>query len=697
MSTNQNINPKPSFASDLKKTFNFAVAGACGAAVSLAATTAGERPPTMPVKNSVTIECHPAFPGTAPGKAEAKAEKERLILQNAILAGEWKIAEGVLRPVRFADKLSGSTIDAANAECFQVTVGQRTMKASEMKVVSGLRVEELLADPVSPNLGRHFPGKQIAVTLAAEDSGLEVEWQAILRDGANYIRQSVTFKAVNDGVLIGEVALWDLVCPGVALGGTVAGSPAIAGNAFFAYEHPLSRSTITDQRLRCVLWRNLAIKPGEHLVQTSVFGVVPEGQLRRAFLYYLERERAHPFRPFTTWNSWLSINNLNQNEKLREKPILDVMEEFGRELVEKRQMVMDAFVLDDGWDDCKTLWKCDKYKFPNGFTPLLAAARKYGSTLGFWFSPLGGYGVARNERLEYGKGQGFEMTVNGFSLAGPRYYGRIREACLDMIRNNGAKYLKFDGLDGKSIAETEAYLRLINDLRAEAPDLFVDVTCGTWPSPYWLFYGDSVWRGAADSGHWGLGPEREQRLNYCDGVTYKLVVRCAPLFPHNSMLRDALEILAPFPDKGVPINFKRLVQTYPGSPTILCICANTGNAAAWDMMAEVFKWERANADVLVDKHWVGRDPGGGDPYGWAAWSNRKGILVLRQPDEISGRIEIDIGKVFELPKDAPKKYVFKSPWKEDENKVAIELTAGQLHAFDLAPFEVLVFDATPVE
>jgi len=54
-----------------------------------------------------------------------------------------------------------------------------------------------------------------------------------------------------------------------------------------------------------------------------------------------------------------------------------------------------------------------------------------------------------------------------------------------------------------------------------------------------------------------------------------------------------------------------------------------------------------------------------------------------------------IGKAFDLPEGAIQKYSLKSPWKKDLNKAAIVLIAGAEHTFELKPFEVLVFDATP--
>jgi hypothetical protein len=116
----------------------------------------------------------------------------------------------------------------------------------------------------------------------------------------------------------------------------------------------------------------------------------------------------------------------------------------------------------------------------------------------------------------------------------------------------------------------------------------------------------------------------------------------------------------------------------------------------WDALAEAAKWSSENSDVLVDTHWIGGDPGAGQVYGWASWARRKGILALRNPSDKPGAITIDIGKAFELPGGAPRRYSIKSPWKEDAGRDAIVLTAGKEHTFRIDPFEVLVFDAMPL-
>jgi len=115
----------------------------------------------------------------------------------------------------------------------------------------------------------------------------------------------------------------------------------------------------------------------------------------------------------------------------------------------------------------------------------------------------------------------------------------------------------------------------------------------------------------------------------------------------------------------------------------------------WDVIAESAKWSRANADVLVDTHWIGGDPAMLEVYGWASWSPRKGILVLRNPSDHPQTIAIDLQTAFELPTGAPRTYQAHSPWQKDAGQPAISLVAGRPNKFNLDPFQVLTLDFVP--
>jgi hypothetical protein len=121
------------------------------------------------------------------------------------------------------------------------------------------------------------------------------------------------------------------------------------------------------------------------------------------------------------------------------------------------------------------------------------------------------------------------------------------------------------------------------------------------------------------------------------------------------------------------------------------------SAQNWDDLAEAAKWAHSRANVLVDTHWIGGNPEKLEPYGWASWTPRLGLLALRNPAAKPATIALDIGRAFELPRGAARTYTLKSPWREDRSQPPTQVRAGAPHTFALAPFEVLVLEARPVK
>ena len=114
----------------------------------------------------------------------------------------------------------------------------------------------------------------------------------------------------------------------------------------------------------------------------------------------------------------------------------------------------------------------------------------------------------------------------------------------------------------------------------------------------------------------------------------------------------------------------------------------------WNTLAEAAQWSRRNADTLVDTHWIGGDPAHLEVYGWASWSPRCGIVTLRNPDRVPHSFELDPQSAFELPANAPRSFIARSPW-TGARPLEIKLRAGQPHAIALQPFEVLTLEMVP--
>ena len=139
-----------------------------------------------------------------------------------------------------------------------------------------------------------------------------------------------------------------------------------------------------------------------------------------------------------------------------------------------------------------------KQNFPHGFTNILAAARRPVDPRLLALA-LRRLRPAQRRSARHGQGARVRDSARRILLAGAKVYARFLETCSRFIEADGASFFKFDGL-ARSVNETEAMLRLTRALRALKPDLFISITTGTWPSPFWLWYGDSTWRGGGDMG-----------------------------------------------------------------------------------------------------------------------------------------------------------------------------------------------------
>jgi hypothetical protein len=621
----------------------------------------------------------------------------------------WQVTTGRLRPGPIIDQLSKRAIPGGS-EVFSIVLSDgRTIPASGMKLLDQPRIEDLPANVRAVRASNHDAGKCIAATLVSDDGKLQVDWRAMLRDGDNYVRQELTLQARDKDLPLAEIVLADLAAEGAKTVGSVRGSPVTAGNLFFACENPLANNQGRAGRVRCELPWKTTLRAGKTFRSTSAVGVAPTGQMRRAFLYYVERERARPYQPFLHYNSWYDISW--DDRRINEGQCLAAIRRFGEELVQKRGVRLDSLVLDDGWDDPRTLWGFDA-GFPQGFLPLKHATAQHHSAVGVWLSPFGGYGRPKEERLKYGRTQGFETNHSGFALAGPKYYARFRDACRQMMEKYGVNYFKFDGiaaaeyyehLSPDDLADIAALLRLCEELRQMRPDVYLSLTTGTWPSPYWLWYGDSVWRNGNDSDFCGQGSMRQQWINYRDATTQQFVVRRAPLYPLNALMNQGIMYARLGNAARVSNDLKDLTDEFRmffGDGTQLQELYMTPammTPAMWDALAEAANWSRANADVLVDTHWIGGDAGKSEPYGYASLAPRKGILCVRNPSKRPQTLTLTLAEAFELPHDAPPHYMLKSPWKADAAVPAERLALEAKYRIELEPFEVRVLEATPRE
>ncbi len=624
------------------------------------------------------------------------------------IAARLSLKDGHLSIPSIEDGATHATIEPLEAFVLVLKDG-REIKSSAMRLTSALEESPLPTELSASRAAARIAGKQVCANLedtaSSTQPGVQVRWCMLSRGNAPYLREEITIHAGAQPLPLADVQLFRFHDAAAHVSGTVAGSPIVSGNFYLGFEHPLSYATTANGEVVAGLRRALPLAARQSIVYSSVVGVARSGQLRRDFLAYIEMERAHPYRTFLHYNTWF---DLGQGSRYTANGVLDRMHSFGEELVRKRGVVMDSFLMDDGWDKTSSLWQFDS-GFPDGFAPLQATAKEYGFGLGVWFSPWGGYDREKKERIAYGKSEHYEIVDGGYALSGPRYYAKFEEACLNFITRYEVNQFKIDGTGNAgqvfpgSIFDSDfsAAIHLIEKLRQQNSSIFINLTTGTRPSPFWLRYSDSIFRAGEDSSFDGEGTWRQKWITYRDEQTYRNIVLGGPLFPLNSLMlhgiiyaRTALHLST---DPGN--DFASEVRSYFGTGTQLqemYITPSLMSAANWDVLAESARWSRKNAATLRDTHWIGGDPGKNQVYGWASWSAEKGILVLRNPSHQPQKISIDVQQAFELPQAAARRYRAHSPWASDTGTSAIALDAGHAHVFELAPFQVLTLDAQPL-
>ncbi len=661
------------------------------------------------------------FPGPAPGEATARLEDGRLVLENSAVKAVWNVGDGPFRLLEVVDKMSQNTLHSPSyiekGLFLHLFYGQR-VTLGQVRLVGKPSIERLEGEPGALPASQRFAGWKVTVpTTCGDEEGVAVEWRLTIRDGANYVRQEAIIRSEFPAL---DVNILRLKAPGARVVGEVPGSPVVAGNFFFACESPLAESVRreSDSLVTCSLKHYDRLRLDEPWTVSAVVGVAPEGQLRRGFLYYIERERAQPYKPVLQCNGWTVVHWL---EPVRARDeFVDLIKTVGHELAEKRGVTVDTFLSDGCWDDFSTVWEIHKEAYPNGLAPLAALAGKYGGGVGIWIGPSGGYNsVARVPRQRAGFRQGMEMIAKTkgrgiFSLAGPDYYERFRQVCVDMVEKQGVNHIKFDGLgdhywSGSRMhaEESAALLRLLGDLRRINPDLCLYQMNGDWPSPYWLWTVDSIWRAGKDILYHGEGSKRRQWITGADVAAYKKTAGTAPLLPLNCLKYHSVwvahtEKQPGYEDQEISCQEQDVIDdihfSFGTGKSLLefFIDPKLMTPKAWDALADTARWCRENADVLVDTHWVGGDPEQLQVYGFASWSPRKGIVSVRNPSAKPASYAFDVAKAFELPQGAPTRYTMRRLWQQNPGE-PITLDAGHPQTFELAPFEVLAFEAAPEE
>lgn len=481
-------------------------------------------------------------------------------------------------------------------------------------------------------------------------------------------------------------------------------------------------AAVPDNLVRGSWVRKTKLMPETPWKVNSVIGLFAPGQQRRSFLSYIEREKPVPYRTMVHYNDWYEVGIVRHDfkdpmKRTTEAISMGIAETWKREMFEKRNTKIDAFVIDDGWDDFNSLWDFH-IGFPQGFANLNKLVTSMDCGMGTWLGPVGGYGYSKNQRIAYWNRTHPNNRISNFELSNPIYFDAFVGRCTDMVKKYDMRYFKFDGISTKPIAygpagleDAEGIIRVLGALREARPDIFLNTTVGTWASPFWFMHADSIWRQEGDFDQVGtMGDARDRWITYRDRLVHEIFVTGAPLFPINSIMIHGTIITKNGPPRVMskdPANCIKEIRTAFTSGSGLqeiyvdADLMNQQGGVLWDELARNIAWIRRNEDVLADVHWVGGNPWDkqkkdGDIYGWASWNKHKCTLSLRNSSKYTKTLKGTLRQILDVPPTIKGTVTLRSSF-DDQTRLPIMDCAIDVDTpieITLSPFDIVTMEGS---
>jgi len=296
-----------------------------------------------------------------------------------------------------------------------------------------------------------------------------------------------------------------------------------------------------------------------------VVSLTPDKYVENRFFKYVDDIRITPIRPYALYNSRYDLRapeypGVKPENVMNEKNILQIISLFKKNMIDKHQLQLDAFVLDDGWDVYESDWVLRKKEFPRGLKPISEELSHLGTDLGIWFGPTGGYSF-RMKRIDWMKKNGYEVvgkTKNDamLCLGGKKYGDLFRKRTTDLVKNDGVKYFKWDGIQfsrsepdhGHPVelysrrAILESVIEKCKAVRETDPSVYLNITSGTWLSPWWVKYANRIWMQGADYGYADVPviSQRDGAITYRDFILYDDLRQQEWWFPVSNLMTHGI-------------------------------------------------------------------------------------------------------------------------------------------------------------
>jgi hypothetical protein len=437
------------------------------------------------------------------------------------------------------------------------------------------------------------------------------------------------------------------------------GQPVFLDDTFWGLEFPAGYNHNAAGFVTLSHWPGRSVT-GRFVSKTAVVGVAQAGRVAARFRSYIAQYRDRPRRPEVQvdYNTWTTVTPATESNSL------DLISQFKKNLFEPYGVSLDSFTLDDGWDDKNSLWDLRASGFPRGFKPLLDALQPMRTKLGLWLSPSSGY-----EHASWGGKHGYTPNATfGWFLcqSDPNYRRDMCRVVPELIRLNDAGFFKMDGFcascdtrqhpyhlegDYAREANVDALIELITAMRQAKPGVYLDATSGMWLSPWWLRYVDSIWCDTYD----GTPPAIVPSPNGFDGATTSRDALLRRRLAQNPGFDpSAIETLGVYLDPTLAIEPQTFFDSWHDNAMMVAgrgdrLLTFYMNPAQfpdpprdWAFLAGMIQWARHNGPTLARSEMILGDPYRREPYGYAHFLGRRGILAIRNPFIQSQKIRVKL-------------------------------------------------------
>jgi len=637
------------------------------------------------------------------------------VIGNSKLQRSFSYGQGHWRTLSFANKVDGRTTDVVSSEfsldLVYERIGYQHGSANPLTVnTDDFTVETTKANDLPDGgirLEVHLKGDSALLRYAG---GLNVTLEYELHPEATEIRKWIELQSprARTTYTISKVSVEDMHLPLQPLWPTEGfGQPIFTGDLFWGIEFPASTNRMDGDHLT-LSYIDGRILDVQHPYdsETAVLGVAPAGHVEEAFADYVNAIRIRPVRPFVLYNSWYDLQGKDVNQANVEERVHDFRTRGGIDL--------DSVVLDDGWDDLGGLWHVDPQQFPHGFAPVSRDLQKNGTHLGLWFGPGGGYAQNARTRLANGKKLGLEELAGGqwFCIAGPQYHKVLQDRMVQAVTQWGVNYLKLDGVPFgcnnpnhghpigiySSPALTRSWISMLLAVRKARPDVFINFTTGSWLSPWWLQYADTLWMGGADYGYLNKVPiisPRDAAMTYKDSVLYDDFVRHHDQAPMSSIMTHGIidgRLNRLGGEHESPLEWTNGIVDYIGQGTMmweLYLTPSILSQDKWTELSQAITWAKnERATLLGSGSMVLGDPAAGEIYGFLHRQPGHTLLVLRNPTIDPGTAKLALPTVVTPQGSGEWQARLIYPWQQDMQRDSTGGLSVSLGGFETALVEL---------